>query len=86
MLDLHVFPINIEFFRDQHGQHRLDALANLGILGHDRHNAVRRDADEAGRRRFPAPGAGKSPTLEFGGWGFSSCFVLLLPAILLPLI
>lgn len=28
------------------------------------------------RALFPAPGAGKSPTLEFGGWGFSSCFVL----------
>jgi hypothetical protein len=29
-----------------------------------------------GRRRFPAPGAEKSPALEFGGRGFSSCFVL----------
>src|ERR1019366_4868853 len=28
------------------------------------------------RALFPAPGAGKNPTLEFGGWGFSSCFVL----------
>ena len=46
LLDAHVFPFDVEFLGDDHRQHGLDALADLGVLRHDRHDAVRRDPDE----------------------------------------
>jgi hypothetical protein len=50
LFDPHVLPVDPEFLGDHHRQHRLDALANLGILRHDRHDAVGRDADECVER------------------------------------
>ena len=45
LLDLHVRPVGIEFLGDQHGQHHLHALADLGVLRGDGDLAVRRDAE-----------------------------------------
>lgn len=46
LLDLHRFPIDIQLFRDDHGQHGANALADFRILGHDGHRAIRRHANE----------------------------------------
>ena len=59
-------PVGVEFFGDQHGQHRLDALTDLGVLRHDADRAIRRDryehvhVDDRGgrRRRFGGDGGG----------------------------
>ena len=40
LLDLDVLPIDVQLIGDDHGQMGLDALADLGILGHDGHDAV----------------------------------------------
>ena len=39
-------PVGVEFFRDQHRKHRLDALTDLRVLRHDADRAVGRDRDE----------------------------------------
>ena len=46
LLGAHLRPVRIELLRDQHGQSRLHALTDLGVLGDDGDDAVRRDADE----------------------------------------
>ena len=51
LFDPHVLPFDVEFLGDHHRQHRLDALANLGILRHDRYDAVGRDVYESVERR-----------------------------------
>ena len=51
LFDPHVLPFDVEFLGDHHRQHRLDALADLGILRHDGDQAVWRDADERVERR-----------------------------------
>ena len=45
LLDLDALPIGVQFLSDEHRKHRLDALADLWVLGHDRHGAVRSDAE-----------------------------------------
>src|SRR5260370_5291803 len=47
LLDFHVLPVHVEFVRDDHGEFRLDSLPDLGILRHDRHDAIRGDANES---------------------------------------
>ena len=54
LFDPHVLPVDVELLGDHHRQHRLDALADLGILRHDRHDAVGRDADEGVERSCSA--------------------------------
>ncbi len=51
LLDADILPVDVEFFGDQHGQHGLDALTDLRILGHDGDDAVGGDADESVERR-----------------------------------
>jgi hypothetical protein len=48
LLDADVFPVDIEFVGDNHGETGLYALADLRILAHDGHDAIRCDADEGG--------------------------------------
>ena len=48
LLDADVFPVNVEFFGDEHGQLGLDALAHLGPAGFDGDSSVGRDLDEGG--------------------------------------
>ena len=40
LLDRDLLPVDVELLGDQHRQHRLDALADLGVLGDDRDRAV----------------------------------------------
>ena len=48
-------PCDVQFLGDQHGQHRPDALADLGVLGDDGDRAVGGDLDEVVRiGRSPA--------------------------------
>ncbi len=59
LLNMDLAPRNVEFLGDQHGQHDLHALADLGILGADRHYVIRGDADEGVERdRLAGPGNG----------------------------
>ena len=54
LLDAHMAPVGIELLGDHHGKHGLDALADLGGLGHDGDGAVRGDVDEGvGRESRP---------------------------------
>ncbi len=50
LFDAHVLPRHVELVRDDHRKHRLHALPDLRILGDDRDDAVRRDADEVAER------------------------------------
>ena len=50
LLDPHVFQSTSSSSAISIGQHRLDALADLGVLGDDRDDAVGGDADEGVRR------------------------------------
>ena len=50
LLDRHLCPVDVEFLRNQHRQHRLDALADLRVLGHDGDAAIGSHLDERGRR------------------------------------
>jgi hypothetical protein len=64
LLDAHVLPGDVELLGDQHGEEHFDRLPDLGVLGHDRHDAVGCDADEGawrergqiGRRLGACPG------------------------------
>jgi len=51
LLDADVFPSNVEFIGDDHGEMGLHALTDLGILGHDGDDAVRSDAQECGGQK-----------------------------------
>ncbi len=44
--DAHVLPIDFQLFGDDHGQGRLDALADFRLLGDERDHAAGRDPDE----------------------------------------
>ena len=56
LLDAHVLPISVELFGNQHGQHDLDALADLGILGDDSDDAIGRNGDKgSGQERNGRP-------------------------------
>ena len=46
LLDPHVLPIHVEFFRDEHRQHGPYALTNFRILGGNGHDAFWRNAYE----------------------------------------
>ena len=66
LLDGHLRPVDVEFLGDQHGQHRLDALPDLRVLGHDGDAAVGRHLDERPRdevrgRRASAGGCCPAP-------------------------
>ena len=50
LLDMDGAPVGVEFFGEEHGEHGLDALADLGILGHKGDGAVGGDVDEGARR------------------------------------
>ena len=54
LLDADLAPRDVELLGDEHRQHRLDALADLGVLGHDRRDAVRGQPDEGVERRLGA--------------------------------
>ena len=56
LLDADQIPVRVQLIRDQHGQHRLDALADLRVLADDGNGVVRRDGDEGAERRFPGGG------------------------------
>ena len=56
LLDLHVRPVDIELLGDQHRQHHLHALADLGVLRGDGDLPVRRDADIGVQRHRVRPG------------------------------
>ena len=68
LLHAHLTPGDVEFLGDEHRQHRLDALPDLGILGHDRHHAIRREADERVEDRLDTGigngGAGAARTVQ----------------------
>ncbi len=53
LLSADLRPIDVQFFGDKHGQHGFDALTNLRVLRHDRHNVVWRNphvgSDRSGR-------------------------------------
>src|SRR6266436_8235557 len=46
LLDADVFPVDVEFFGDDHGEMGLHALTDFGILGHDGDDAVCGNAQE----------------------------------------
>jgi len=72
LLDLHVLPIDIEFLGDQHGQHGSDALADLGILGHNGDGAVRSNLNivfDLGRRSLPAAATAAAASTRWGSPG-----------------
>src|SRR5207245_10603495 len=46
LLDANVFPVHIEFVRKNHGQMSFHALTNLGILGQNSDDAIRRKTKE----------------------------------------
>src|SRR5712691_10006182 len=48
LLDADVFPIDVEFISDDHGEMSLHTLADLGVLGHDGDGAIGGDANERG--------------------------------------
>src|SRR6266568_2781549 len=48
LLDADVFPIDVEFISDDHGEMSFDTLADLGILSHDGEGAIGGDANERG--------------------------------------
>src|SRR6266700_7930683 len=48
LLDADVFPIDVEFISDDHGEMSFDTLADLGILSHDGDGAIGGDANERG--------------------------------------
>ena len=52
LFDAHMAPVGIELLGDHHGEHGLDALADLGGLGHDCDGAVGGDFDEGVRREI----------------------------------
>jgi hypothetical protein len=64
LFDGHSGPVDVELLGDEHRQRRLDALADLRVLGHDGDAAVRSDRDEGPRhegrarrtRRLRLPG------------------------------
>jgi hypothetical protein len=49
LLDPHIFPVHIQFIRQDHGQMRLHALAHLRIFGKDGYDAVGRHANKRHR-------------------------------------
>ena len=49
LLDANIFPVDVEFFGDEHGERVFDALADFGIFGGDGEDVVRGNADERGR-------------------------------------
>ena len=51
LLHAHVFPIDIQFLGNQHGQHVAHALAGLRGARHDGHHAIRSNVDEGLRRK-----------------------------------
>lgn len=46
--DADIFPIDVKFFGDKHGEHGFDALADFRIFGGDGEEVVGGDADEGG--------------------------------------
>ena len=52
LLHAHVRPVHVELLGDQHGQHRLDALTDFGVLGGDGDDAIGRDAHEGTEHRI----------------------------------
>ena len=49
LLDADVFPIDIQFLRDEHGHGGFDALADFGVFGRDGEEVAWGDVDESGR-------------------------------------
>src|SRR5260370_18059407 len=49
LFDANVFPVDVEFIGDKHGEMSLDALADLGILAHDGHDAISSNAQKCRR-------------------------------------
>ena len=56
LFDAHLAPVHIEFLRNQHRQHGLNALPDLGILRHNGHDIVWRNANIGIERRSLAAG------------------------------
>jgi hypothetical protein len=48
LLNADIFPIDVKFVGDNHGQTGLYALADLRVLAHDGDHAVSSDAEEGG--------------------------------------
>src|SRR5207245_6025797 len=46
LFDADIFPVDIKFIGDKHGEMSLDALADLGILAHDAHDAISGNAQK----------------------------------------
>ena len=51
LFHLYRFPVDLQFLRNQHRQHRLDVLTDLGIPRDQRHGSIRRDSDKRVRRQ-----------------------------------
>ena len=51
LLDADVLPVHVQLLGDEHGQHGLDALTDLRVLGDDGDDAVRRDLHIGVQRR-----------------------------------
>src|SRR6266849_6205639 len=49
LFDADIFPVDIEFISNKHGEMSLDALADLGILAHDGHDAISGNAQKCRR-------------------------------------
>src|SRR6266404_689848 len=49
LFDADVFPVHVEFISNKHGEMSFDALADLGILAHDGHNAISGNAQKCRR-------------------------------------
>ena len=47
---LHLVPVNVELVGDQHGQHRLDTLANFRVFAGDDHSAIHVQCYPDGKR------------------------------------
>src|SRR5260370_34473533 len=48
LLDADIFPIDVEFIGNDHGEMSFDALTDFRILGHDSDEAIGSDANERG--------------------------------------
>src|SRR5260370_21163588 len=56
LLDADIFPIDVEFIGNDHGEMSFDALTDFRILGHDSDEVIGSDANERGGIESGGPG------------------------------
>ena len=69
LFDAPVFPVDVQLLGDEHWQHRLDALADLRVLGDDRDDAGRRDTNEGVRHEIGGAAGYALGARQCGGAG-----------------